>query len=240
MKALIVTLLYHHYGDAMLSWAHAANHWRDNYNARFDWVYLHGTPDDLPSEAHGHDVVTRKYQQARELFLAGNYDVFVAIEDDMVIPEDTFPRLMTLMNMCDVGYGLYCWRHGLGGGNWSAYTRLEDTPADYGESIVKDKLRAQKAFDRKAIILVNGLGFGCTALKRHVVETIPFERRGRACNDWYFAADCQRKGFNQMCDMGLVCGHMTVHPSPRIIYPSTDDMHTMQRIEYMLHKEEPI
>jgi len=233
VKTLIVTLLYHHYGDCMISWAKAANYWRDNYNARFDWVYLHGKPDDLPQSAHGHDVVTRKYQQARELFLAGNYDVMIAIEDDMVIPVDTFPRLMALLKTCDVGYGLYCWRHGVGGGNWSAYTKVEDTPDDYGESIVKDKPRAKRTFESRSLVSVRGLGFGCTAIKRNVLEAIPFERRGKACNDWYFAVDCQANGFTQMTDMGLVCGHMTVEPSPRVIYPDTGDMDTMQRIDYL-------
>jgi hypothetical protein len=99
--------------------------------------------------------------------------------------------------------------------------------------VVIDKTQAQQAYAQKQIIEIAGVGLGCTAIQRHVLETIPFTRRGQACNDWYFAVDCQYHDFVQRCDMGLVCGHMTTDPSPRILWPDISDMETMQRIEYL-------
>jgi hypothetical protein len=230
-SVLIVTLGYRHYGQAMVSHALAAEHLQA-CGVRFDWLHAYGVPDDLRHDlSNGHEIVTRKYQQAREQFLAGNYNTFIAIEDDMLIPEDTFSRLLDMLkNGADVAYGLYCWRHSIGGGGWSAYTTVHDY---WGESVVIDKTQAQQAYAQKQIIEIAGVGLGCTAIQRHVLETIPFTRRGQACNDWYFAVDCQYHDFVQRCDMGLVCGHMTTDPSPRILWPDISDMETMQRIEYL-------
>jgi hypothetical protein len=225
---MIATLGYRHYAPAIASHIGAANYLQDS-GIRFDWVHAYGTPKEL-KDPDGHEIVTRKYQQLREQFLAGGYKVFISIEDDMIIPEDSLTRLIEHLDTADVAYGLYCWRHSLGGGAWSAYVKVADS---WGESVVIDKEKARQYFTEQSIEPVCGVGMGCTAIKRDVLEKIPFLRRGQACNDWYFAVDAQFEGYKQVCDYGLVCGHMTLDPTPRIIWPDVKDMSTMQRIDYL-------
>jgi len=229
MKALIVTLQYKVHVEAIRSHIQAATHWQ-NAGIRFDWLHVHGMPDSalLPNSAEGHDIVTAKYIEARETFLAGDYDVFIAIEDDMIIPVDTFPRLVTALERdADVAYGLYCWRRGSYA--WSAYTDINE---DKGKSISRhDRERAIQAFTCGEVMQVAGVGMGCTAIRRDALARIPFERRDHACNDWYFAVDAKMIGLVSVCDFGLVCGHITTERGKQVIYPAVND--NLYRVEYL-------
>jgi hypothetical protein len=228
MRWLICTLKgSKSYGPAIASWWVALNAFeRAHPGAVVDHVVMRGVPvidrDDFTAHKfdYSHEVVTRKYQAARSLFIAGEWDVFVAVEDDMVLPVDAFIRLKAMLDGgADVGYGLYTWRHGVfanRANHWSAYTKIE---GDYGWSISMDRDRAREAFVQGDVVDVVGVGLGCTAIKRGVLEVIPFERRGQACCDWYFAIDARERGFVQRCDLGLVCGHYSLEPSPVILYP---------------------
>lgn len=227
MRTLVVTLHYRDFGRAIVSWIEAFRQWEtDDPGVRFDHVQLYGAPADLED---GHDIVTAKYREAQQLFLDGPYDTFIAIEDDMVIPLDTFTRLQAVLDGgADIAYGLYCWRHGIGSAQrWSAYTSLNE---DNGRSLSQDKDEARAAFGQ--VVDVAGVGMGCTAIKRHVLEATPFDRRGRACNDWYLAVDAQTRGYTQRCDTGLVCGHYTREPSPRILWPDVNE-DSLVRVEFI-------
>lgn len=232
-RMLIVTLGYRLVGQALQSWLAALQHFETVGSGRYDWLFLNGVaPGDYENKEH----IVAKYREARRHFLAGDYDIFIAIEDDMVIPADTFPRLLAMLDDgADIGYGLYAWRHGIGGGSWSAYPLLTST---YGESVVYDTDRAVKWFKAGKPQPVQGVGLGCTAVQRRVLEQIDFTLRDGAANDWYFAADAAAAGFDQRCDFGLICGHISMRPSPRIIWPAIDDVdegdqRRMQRIEYL-------
>lgn len=232
MKWLIVTLKgSRSYGPAIASWWLALNCFEAAYpDAQVDHVVMRGKPEmdaeGLDRHKHdlGHEIVTRKYQAARKVFIDGDWDVFVAVEDDMVLPEDAFVRLKAVLDGgADVAYGLYTWRHGLftnRKNHWNSYVRIE---GDYGWSMqIDDPERARAAYEQGSVEDVIGVGMGCTAIRREVLATIPFERRGLACNDWYFAVDAMALGFVQRCDFGLVCGHYAIEPSPRLLYPDPD------------------
>ena len=136
-----------------------------------------------------------------------------SLEDDMVIPVDTIPRLLGLLaDGADVGYALCALRHGAQ--QWSAFDVVD---GEYGHSISDDQEKAERVWG--TVQDVAGVGMFCTAIKRRVLEAFPFEIRGSACNDWYFSLDCQERGFIQRCDLGLICGHMTMEPSPMILWP---------------------
>lgn len=196
--------------------------------ARWDHLCIYGTPEGATD---GNAIVTGKYQEAQRVFLAGEWDVMIAIEDDMILPGDVFPRLLALLEGgADIGYGLYTWRYKAGSAQkWSAYTLLEDdTQVDANgqrrynaRSLSQDPEQARAAWG--TVLDVKGVGMGVTAIKRHVLEAIPFENRGGACNDWYLAVDAQARGFVQRCDLGLVCGHMSTEPSPRILWPDVNE-----------------
>jgi len=224
LRLFAVTLSYRRLGPAIKSWYEAQAYiTAARPEMRLDWLHMTGNP---PGGADGHDIVTAKYREAQTVFLAGPWDVFVAIEDDMIIPPDTFTRLLALLDGgAHIGYGLYAFRHGYP--RWSAYTVLDER---YGRSLSTDEELARAAWGR--VIDVAGVGMGCTVIRREVLERFQFQRRGLACNDWYLAVDAQAAGLIQRCDCGLVCGHISLEPSPRVLWPDPDDP-DLFRVEYL-------
>jgi hypothetical protein len=56
---------------------------------------------------------------------------------------------------------------------------------------------------------VSGCGFGCTLIRRQVLETIPFRPGGQAqAPDMPFALDCVRKEVLQLARFDVMCGHI--------------------------------
>lgn len=189
----------------------AFRHWQQSMpGARFEHVFAYGNPADARD---GNEAVTAKYQAAQRLFLDGDWDVFIAVEDDMILPRDAFTRLLAVLDGgADIAYAVYSWR--LPPYKWSAYTYLDETAS---RSLWDDEPAARDAWGK--VIDVAGIGLGCTAIRRSVMEAIPFQKRGPACNDWYMAVDAKAQGFVQRCDLGLVCGHMILNPAVHILYP---------------------
>lgn len=176
--------------------------------------------DDIRPYEDRFDAVTRKYQTLRERFLAGPYDALLTVEDDMLIPEDALERLLDVE--ADIAYGLYVWRYE-GNHAWSAHPRVREEDgllkfwplSTMGEELPR-KLWGQR-------LRVEGLGLGCTLIRRHVLARIPWRRPvvpDAHCNDTYFALDAQEHGFTQVCDLGVVCGHRT--GDGRIVWPDPE------------------
>lgn len=160
--------------------------------------------------------VTWKYQQGRKAFLRGDYDAMLTVEADMVIPPDTLERLVA--TDADVAYGLYVLRRGMP--RWCAFTEVK---LGEGKSLSEDPDLARQSWNK--VIPVQGVGMGCTLIRRHVLEEIDFRREPyeeAPCNDWYFSIDCQEKGYIQKCDLGVICGHIAAKPSPRILWPDPE------------------
>jgi hypothetical protein len=158
--------------------------------------------------------ITEKYNGARDLALLGGYDALLTIESDMIVPPLTLERLTRLD--ADVAYGLYVSRHGKH--QWLAYLTLYETS---GTSLSADRINAQAAWGQA--IEVAGVGLGCTLIWRHVLEAIPFRwEEGGVANDWYFSLDLQARGYKQMTDCGVVCGHIASEPDPRIYWPDPE------------------
>lgn len=177
---------------------------------RLDWIMKHGEPP--VNDAHV--AIAAKYKEAQAQFRRGDWDAMVIIEDDMIIPPDTFPRLISLVTEHDaeIGYGLYVWRHGRH--RWNAYLELN---AIGGISYSRDIDRCRRDWGR--VVDVAGVGMGCTIIGKEAMHDLEFRRGGLADADWYMALDAQHAGIVQKCDLGLVCGHMDMEPSPRILWP---------------------
>jgi hypothetical protein len=182
-----------------------------DWPARYDLLMLQGEPDGEPD---GYARVTRKYQEARRQFLSGDYDAMLTIEADMLVPPHALTSL--LATGADVAYGLYCWRHAVLGYAWSAYSVVGGDSGMDGRSLSDDPDQAQRLWGK--VVRTQGVGLGCTLIRRHVLEAIDFERRGRASNDWFFAIDVRAAGFSQVSDLSVVCGHIqgdqVVWPDP--------------------------
>ena len=186
---------------------------------RLDWPYPLEwlfKANDNPHD-NGKDNITHNYNAARQAALSGGYDALLSIESDVIVPSDALSRLAELE--ADIGYSLYCWRRGRY--RWSAYTELNNTT---GKSICEGPDRGRESWGRA--MDVAGVGLGCTLIKRRVLESLEFrvEERTKAhisC-DWWFAIDAVKMGFSQRADLGIVCGHASYTPTPRIIWPTNE------------------
>jgi len=168
-----------------------------------------------------YDRVTAKYEQARRVALDGGFDAVWFAEYDMVMPQDALSRLTAIDT--DIAYGLYVWRRPPH--LWSAYTYLDENT---GVSLSHTPRHARAAWGTQ--IEVEGVGHGCTLVRRPALENIAFRREGVACADWFMALDAREKGYRQVCDLGVVCGHMSLTPSPRTFWPDVT-MPGLARIE---------
>ena len=238
MRILVYTPMLRLYGMALQSIL------RLEHPDRFDITFCKGgNIKNGDVKQTGFEIVTSKYNHARDIVLAGSYDAMLAVEDDMIVPSDALTRL--LATGADIAYGLYCWRN-QGWHKWSAYTAISDK---HGVSLDEDKVAAKAAWGK--VIDVAGIGMGCTLIHRHVLEALPFRTHEKACCDWALALDAQERGYSQKCDLGVVCGHMTTHnPSsiagsipwvlgatdqPRIIWPDLDaeGIGKLYRVEHL-------
>ena len=166
-------------------------------------------------DSNGRHNIAHNYEKARRWVIANDYDYLFTVEADMVIPPDALSKLLALDT--DVAYGLYCFRNT---STWSAWTELD---MEHGRSIRKDPQEAKAAWGK--VIPVAGVGFGCTLIRRNVLEQVTMhtdERYPSVHNDWVFAYDVQQAGFEQLCDLSVVCGHISMTPVPRVIWPDPD------------------
>ena len=190
------------YKRAWLSW------YAMDWNGQVDYSQMIGGND----AEQPYDNIVRKYNDARQIALLGGYDALMTVEHDMIVPRDALKRLVGMD--ADVAYGVYVWRFGFP--YWNAYTLLR---ADRGTPI---SIQSELALEKWGqVIDVEGVGNGCTLIRRHVLEAVEFKwSPGEfGCCDWHLALDCQRLGFVQKCDLGLVCGHIAVDPVHRILWP---------------------
>jgi len=178
------------------------------------------TPTEMP-----YDNICKKYNQARSIFLAGDYDALWTVESDVIVPPITLERLTRVDT--DVAYGLYVSRHG--NHRWLAFTHIGEM---IGISISDDAINARAAWGQ--VIETQGVGLGCTLIWRRVLEKIEFRHpSSEVANDWFFALDCQANGFSQKHDLGVVCGHIVPPPSPKILWPDPESprLHSIEFFE---------
>ena len=160
-----------------------------------------------------HENTLHQYRYARQRILDGNYDYLFIVEHDMIIPEDALVKM--LATDADVVYGLYLFRQGkpLLNAARAVNSKWPDMSLTNFPEIVK-KAREQ------GWIEVSGGGFGCTLIRRKVLETFEMRRNevvGSPCPDMPFAADCMRNGFKQVCRFDVICGH--IKPNGDILIP---------------------
>lgn len=203
MNILVVCPIYQAYSQSIQSMLLL------DWPGRYDLLMLQGEEDDQPD---GYARITRKYQEARKQFLAGDYDAMLTIEADMLVPRHALHSLVD--TGADVAYGLYCWRHAILGYAWSAYSVVGGDSGMDGLSLSDTPSEATRLWGKVA--RTQGVGLGCTLIRRHVLEALDFDRRGTASNDWFFAIDARQAGFSQVSDLSVVCGHIQ---NDRIVWP---------------------
>jgi hypothetical protein len=150
-------------------------------------------PPDVRNVAH-------QVQVMRWRFLAGSYDALWLVEHDMTCGPNT---LQTLYDTdADVVYAPYLLRHGR---PVSSAWRYENA-RNLGESLSlypAELAQARQAGHAK----VSGIGFGCTLMRRHVVQAIEF-RGNEHAPDIPFAQDALRLGYTSIARFDVAAGHI--------------------------------
>lgn len=161
-------------------------------DGEFDW---HVTTDN-PFPIGDLRNVLHQYQQAREYFLQGDWEMFLSIEHDCRLPDEhALQRLLETPG--DIVYAPYMLRHNLmilntwRFINWQRMTYINDSLTRYPHELSQA---------RQAIVhQVSGAGFGCTLCKRQVLKEIEFtgptDRDKNACPDLRFAETALHKRF---------------------------------------------
>jgi hypothetical protein len=146
--------------------------------------------------------VLAQYSHARELCLSGPYDALVTIEQDMILPPHALATLWE--DGAAVVYGTYMLRHGMPVIN--ALRHENQRNLGMSLSLYNGALAQASKAER---IEVSGVGFGCTLIRRSVLEAIPF-RQDDAGNapDMPFARDCLQRGIEQIARFNVRCGHI--------------------------------
>lgn len=171
---------------------------------RLDWPepmpIIFGREDNPLTEHYVN--LTAKHNRVRQMVLDGGFDALFLVEYDMILPQDALLRLVNLP--FDVSYGLYCERHKLH--RWLSFFYIDEFA---GVSYSQDEERAKAAWGMAC--QTDGVGLGCTLIKRDVLEQIEFRSHptNNVADDWLFALDVKKKGFTQGHDFGVKCGHIT-------------------------------
>lgn len=163
------------------------------FNAQVDHFMPSGGDTDEQS-------IYRKYEQARAWALLGGYDALLCAESDMLLPVDALERLAAVH--ADVVYGLYTFRkfpH-----QWNITTHLDRFSFKF---LSEEPKRAALAWGQ--VITCDGVGQGCTLIKRKALEAIPFRYHPSAGVDHLFSFDAKEYGLTQAADCGCICGHIT-------------------------------
>lgn len=143
-----------------------------------------------------------QYQRAWGLALEGNYDALLTVEHDMVLPSDAAQKLSD--TDAPVVYGVYMLRHGVPALNAWQYVDRKNL----GMSLSLYPAELKKA-RRKGWAEVCGVGWGCTLIKKSVLEHVRVRPIGETdAGDLAFATDCLRAGYRQVARFDVPCGHI--------------------------------
>uniref|UniRef100_A0A6M3M1V1 Uncharacterized protein n=1 Tax=viral metagenome TaxID=1070528 RepID=A0A6M3M1V1_9ZZZZ len=188
-----------------------------DWYGQLDVLYLLGGASDPLAW----NVVLKKLNEARILALYGNYDALYVGAGDIIMPPDALQRLAAVD--ADVVYLLTV----LGqtpGHPWNINTSLSEGEMTF---LSDNKEAARAAWGQ----VIDCAGHGCGLIHRRVLEKLEFRTPlpMTYAQDWYLSIDCQREGFTQKADLGVVCGHISVNPL-RIYWPDPNE-ETLYRTE---------
>jgi hypothetical protein len=182
-------------------------------NGAGQWEVIDHNPYPAPDLRN----VVASYQHLRDVFLAGNWDALLTVEHDMVPPVDALDKLVALD--VPVAYGVYLLRHGTKMLNAWEYNGTRAL----GESLSLHPRRMPDITTGKPI-RVSGVGFGCTLIRRDIVERFPFHdgaATGATAPDVPFARDCISHNVEQWAHFGVLCGHVE---DGQILWPSVSGL----------------
>lgn len=152
-----------------------------------------------------------QFKRGREVFLAGRFEAMLIIESDIIPPADALKRLADLD--CDIAYGVYVFRKSAFGDEpivnvFERYKPWPEVTRNEGESLTVRRLWDWAL--RQGVVECSGAGFGCTLIRRNVLESIEFRTEwpinGSHC-DTFWTRDAYRAGYKMMADTRVICAH---------------------------------
>lgn len=163
--------------------------------------YVHEVSYHNPYPGQKMRNVLAQYQRGQQLCLAGDYEAMLTVEHDMVIPPNAIEKLLD--TDADVVFGTYMLRHGTPCLN--AWQYVNDNNLGMSLSLYPKELRRLQA---KGQGRVSGVGWGCTLIRRNVLEKIAIRAAGDSdAGDMGFATDCLRAGVKMIARFDVRCGH---------------------------------
>ncbi len=171
------------------------------YEGPWEWVI--DADDPFPPPDHRN--VLAKYMRGKCRALRDGFDAMVTVEHDMVLPPDALAKLVEVAEeRAPVVFGTYTLRHGSHVLNTWRY----ENQRNFGMSLslYPHELRIL----RKAKIgRVSGVGWGCTLIRRDVLERAPFVDDGQCmAGDLPFAQWCLANDVLMLARFDLECGHV--------------------------------
>jgi hypothetical protein len=144
--------------------------------------------------------VVAQYQIGRQMTLDGGYDAMLCVEHDMVLPPHAAQTLWD--DGSPVVYAVYRLRHSTFVLNaWRKKGRRLGKPMSFYSNEIQQARQAKR-------VEVGGLGFGCTLIRRQVLERIPMRNEDNNAPDTPFAKDCLKHGIQQIARFDVACQHI--------------------------------
>jgi len=172
----------------------------------FAWIVSRYNP--YPGEKAAN--VVAQYQHGREMCLAGEFDAMLTVEHDMVIPPDAIDKLYS--TDAPVVFGVYVLRHGMKVLNTWQYQG--DNNLGMSLSLYRQELREARA---RGWAQVSGVGWGCTLIRREVLERLAIRRGDGDAGDLAFATDCLHLGIRMVARFDVPCDH--IEPDGNVLRP---------------------
>jgi glycosyltransferase involved in cell wall biosynthesis len=197
---------------------------RDDFD--FDWYVT----TDNPWPIGDHRNVLNQYRAAREYFLRSDrWDALLTVEHDNILTEpDALLRLYDTPG--DVIYAPYRLRHGqnaLSAFRFPGSRRpaIQDSLTYYPAELAQ--ARAAKVWR------VSGAGFGCTLMRRHVLEAIEFEEPSGKDTNWSpdlrFVEACREHGFVCLARFDVIVDHLDRDSGERLPPYTRKELRRMER-----------
>lgn len=178
------------------------------------------------------DNLTAKHNRMRADVLDGGYDALLTLEADMIVPSDALVKLAAVE--ADVVYAAYCSR------SHPMVLTFPQIDGYKGRSIGADAETYRPLFG--TVIESEGVGFGCTLIRRKVLEAVEFRRdvssemKRKFADDWTFALDVKAAGFKSATHLGVLCGHIQRDGRVRLVDPQEADFMRIEGEVKPLHK----
>lgn len=180
-------------------------------NIRCTWEI--GKHNPFPGEKMRN--VVAQYQRARQMALDGGYDALLTVEDDMVIPANAVQKLWDSSGA--IVYGVYMLRHGTK--TLSAWQYINDSALGMSLSLYPDEVRR---YWRQGWGRVCGVGWGCTLIRREVLEQVSiYANEPTDAGDLTFARNCLAAGFVSIARFDVPCLH--IEPDGNVLDPRKED-----------------